>query len=301
MLYLTEEEFEEIIEKTIKSIKRWENEAMYIKKSLHIITSSNYYASLGYESNEPIFKKLFKESTKHRSTLNDYKNAAFVEVELGIEQGAVPTDVLLEIYSLKTFEERWCVWSNSLKSSKEKKREYPTAPMVKKAKEEYKKTKASDTKKPAIPKNINTPKTTISDDSQEPTDPETDNDSDSDSDNKVETDDDETSEDNDDTLEADNDSTDDTDIGFSEDPDLYKKLDTADKAMSYVRLNYEFNNDFIEFLNNFMFRLVLFKPQVQVDVKRILTDMDEAELFEFALIFDDYYETKITNTPTCHT
>ncbi|TSA37780.1 MAG: hypothetical protein D4R63_12240 [Methylococcaceae bacterium] len=95
--HLDKEEAQELFDDAFKRIGVWGTETSYIKLCMYKLCFGNAYIALGCKTHEVLFKALFRESGLHRTTLNNYKNAVILEVELGLEHNLVSTDALVEL------------------------------------------------------------------------------------------------------------------------------------------------------------------------------------------------------------
>lgn len=131
---LSKDDATKLFKDTVKSIKKYENEAIAIKKYFYQLVFYNAHVQLGYETCEDMFRELMKDVTsKHRSTINDYKNAVFVEVELGIEHGVMGTEPLIAIKE-HVDQKYWKRLYKLAQKSCDNSQEYPTKKQIEDAK-----------------------------------------------------------------------------------------------------------------------------------------------------------------------
>jgi len=102
----TKDEAGKLFIQTKNSINSFAGAADDVRKNIYYLIKNEAYSYLNYDTENTMFKALFKGCNKHRSTLNDYKICARVEIELNIDQGKMSTDALVALYQ-GTHKEDW--------------------------------------------------------------------------------------------------------------------------------------------------------------------------------------------------
>jgi hypothetical protein len=133
---LSESEAKELFDDAYASITKWDSETTIIKKMLYVLLSSNADVVLEFKNKHDLVKSLAKGSKKHRSTLYDMANAVFIEIELGLEHGAMSTDALIRLKQGTDEADRYNIFLLAKQSCSEN-QDYPSKKMIDKAKLVY--------------------------------------------------------------------------------------------------------------------------------------------------------------------
>lgn len=141
---LSKSKAKKILAETRNSIKRWDSETTFIKRNLYLLLRNESYVLLDFDSPISLLKDLAKNSEKHRSTLYDMLNAVLIELELSVKHGAMSTDALVELKKGTTEENRYEIFVLA-KEYCNQNQDYPTRPMIDKAKLEFLGNQASNT------------------------------------------------------------------------------------------------------------------------------------------------------------
>lgn len=103
---ISKSEAQNLFEDIVQRIKRFNQDGSIIRERVYRLISTNAYIVLGYKNLRELLKNIEKETSLHRSTINDYKNAAQIEIELNLEHGEWDTEALLTLKKDTTQEDR---------------------------------------------------------------------------------------------------------------------------------------------------------------------------------------------------
>lgn len=103
------------------------------------------HLTLGYKSIGALFKTITDDPKCLicRQTVNDYKNAAIVEIGLKLKQGDISVETLLALNKDTTEEERQIIFKRAIKRCKKESIKNPTKAMIEEERQRYKEQSAS--------------------------------------------------------------------------------------------------------------------------------------------------------------
>ena len=103
---MTIDEAKQLVIATVKSIKKWQSKGEVVRKKVYELKLNNVAKTLEMKEST-LFNKICKRSGMDRSSINNFKIAATVEIKLGLEQGELKIKPLLTLHQTVYDENDW--------------------------------------------------------------------------------------------------------------------------------------------------------------------------------------------------
>ena len=103
---ISADEASKIFKEVIHRIKKWKKEEIAIKEIVYKLILTNAYSVLGYKNQREMLKGIQNATSLDRSTINDYKNVALIEIEQDLKPGEWDTETVLTFRSKTTDRDR---------------------------------------------------------------------------------------------------------------------------------------------------------------------------------------------------